>query len=812
MKLSISWIKEYVELSKNINDQQIINKLVELGFEIEGEEIFGPVKGDLKVGKVKEIQELNEFKKPIRYCKVDIGNKILEIICGARNFKVDDLVIVAPPGTILPGDFKIGVRETYGKKSEGMICSAKELGMGDDHEGILVLKDKIKEGSDAKKILFLGEKVIDISVLPDRGYAMSVRGIARELATGFKAKFNDPVDEKLPRVPKSKKLKTKINTKKASKIALVRVENYDPKSNTPQFIKNRLIQSGYRAISLPVDLTNYFMIQMGQPLHAFDADKIQGLVSIRQAKVNEKIETLDHTKRILDSNDLVIADSKKSLSVAGIMGGFESEISESAKNLVIESAIFDRESISRTARKLKLQSEASKRFERGTDYEINEIAAIKTAAYLAKYGNGNIEGCAVVKKNIGKKRIKFDSSEIKRLIGLEIDKGTVKLILNNLGIKTRVSGKLIDCLIPSWRHDLTNSADLVEEIIRIYGYDKIKSALPNPILSATDEKVLFSQKRVGIKLAALNMHEVLNYPFVSENDFVNQKDFDQAIQIANPLSEEESFLRTSLLPGLLKASKRNLSRGQENIAIFELGSIFLKPKNLRHKILKIGVNKRPSIKDLSLLDALLPNQPKYVSGIFCGKTSNNLKEIDSYTWRDSIWVVMEVLIEFGITYDVNNAVDGNFHPGRCAIFKNKETIFGYAGEIHPKIVDKYGIDDKVFGFELNLDFLGSHQAIKLAPKFSNMPVVKEDFAFVVDKKIKAVDIRNTIKSVKPEIIETVKLFDVYEGKNLGEGKKSLAFNIRYRDENKTLSTDEISQLRAKIIEQVERKHRANLRS
>ena len=352
MKLSISWIKEYVDLSKNINDQQIINKLVELGFEIEGEEIFGPVKGDLKVGKVKEIQELNEFKKPIRYCKVDIGNKILEIICGARNFKVDDLVIVAPPGTILPGDFKIGVRETYGKKSEGMICSAKELGMGDDHEGILVLKDKIKEGSDAKKILFLGEKVIDISVLPDRGYAMSVRGIARELATGFKAKFNDPVDEKLPRVPKSKKLKTKINTKNASKIALVRVENYDPKSNTPQFIKNRLIQSGYRAISLPVDLTNYFMIQMGQPLHAFDADKIQGLVSIRQAKVNEKIETLDHTKRILDSNDLVIADSKKSLSVAGIMGGFESEISESSKNLVIESAIFDRESISRTAKKI----------------------------------------------------------------------------------------------------------------------------------------------------------------------------------------------------------------------------------------------------------------------------------------------------------------------------------------------------------------------------------------------------------------------------------------------------------------------------
>ena len=336
MKLPISWINQFVKFPKNTKTKIIVDHLVKLGYEVEAVETFGDVSGSIVVGRVEKIETLTEFRKSIRYCKVNIGKKVNGIICGATNFKEGDLVVVALPGSVLPGDFKISERETYGKISQGMICSAKELGFSDNHEGIIVLPKNLKVGSSAKELLGLGETVLDIAVLPDRGYAMSIRGIGRELALSMGVKFIDPASQKISKVKKSTKLKTKIKTKNASKIALVTLSNFDSQSSTPLFMQARLAQSGMRPISLPVDITNYLMLEIGQPLHAFDADKINGAIQIRNATNGELLETLDHVKRKLVSDDLVIADSKKALSVAGIMGGLESEISKTTKNIVIE--------------------------------------------------------------------------------------------------------------------------------------------------------------------------------------------------------------------------------------------------------------------------------------------------------------------------------------------------------------------------------------------------------------------------------------------------------------------------------------------
>jgi len=623
MKLPISWLAEYVAFPKKIGTNEIVSKLVELGFEVEGVETFGDVSGKIIVGKIEKIETLTEFKKPIRYCQVNVGSKINGIICGAQNFVEGDLVVVALPGTRLPGDFVISERETYGKVSQGMICSAKEIGFGESHDGILVLPSGLKVGSDLSETLGLGETVLDIAVLPDRGYAMSVRGIARELASAFGVKFSDPANFKQINIKKSSNFVAGIKTEFASKISLIKMKNYNIGSKTPIFMQKRLNQCGYRSISLPVDITNYLMIELGQPLHAFDADKVIGNISIRNAKTGEEIESLDHIKRKLTIEDLVIADSKKALSVAGVMGGLESEISETTKNIIIESAIFDRATVSKTARSLKLPSEASKRFERGTDPQINEVSANKAAQLLAKYGNAETVAITSAKKSIKIKSIKFEIKEVSRLIGVDIDKKDIVKIFKDLGIKVTKNGNTWNVTPPSWRHDLIMPADLVEEIIRIHGYGKIPSVLPKSNIGQGLSHQQRIERSVSITLASLGLNEIMNYPFVSNDQMsklqISKKDGrSNLVSLANPLSEETPFLRTTLIPGLFSAAARNIGRGLDDINIFEIGSVFQK-KNKNQKVVSPKLLSRPSESDIAKLNSLLPSQDKKIAVILHGQ-------------------------------------------------------------------------------------------------------------------------------------------------------------------------------------------------
>ena len=818
MKLPISWINEFVKFPKNTKTETIVENLVKLGYEVESVEIFGDVKGPLVVGKVEKIEILSEFKKPIRYCQVKVGNKTNGIICGASNFNEGDFVVVALPGAVLPGDFKISQRETYGKISQGMICSAKELGFSDNHEGIMVLKSDLKVGADAKEILGLGETVLDIAVLPDRGYAMSIRGIGRELALAMNVKYIDPISQKVPKVKKLSKIKANIKTTKASKLALVSLTNYDTKSKTPLFMQRRLAQAGFRSISLPVDVTNYLMLEIGQPLHAFDADKIIGSVIVRNAKKGESLETLDHVKRKLVENDLVIADSKKVLSVAGVMGGLESEISEKSNNLIIESAVFDKGSISKTSRNLKLPSEASKRFERGTDSSINEYAAILAAHYLAKYGKAKIIGIASAKKPIKNKSVIFSPQEVNRLIGVDIENSIMLKILKSLDMKVSKIGKNWKITPPSWRHDINLAADLVEEIIRIWGYHKIPSQLPKTNIGtglSSSQKV---KRSLSVKIASMGLNEVLNYPFISLEKLNNlgikpNDERQNLVRLANPLSEDLPYLRSTLLPGLFDAVIRNISRGNDNLALFEQGSVYLKPKKKQSKI-KPQLLRRPSSKEIQLLDDLIPDQPKIISAILTGEKYNSgwWPNSQKYNWHDPIEMVARLCEEYGIKVSLKNANKAPFHPGRCAEISIGEKILGYAGEFNPSVLEKIGINGKVYGFEIASDLIVELAQVIKAPDFSSMPVVKEDLAFVVEKSVTAIEVIETIKKSSGDLLESVRLFDVYEGSNLGEDKKSLAFSLRFRAFDRTLNSEEMSALRGQIIEAVHQRHRGSLRA
>ena len=818
MKLPISWINEFVKFPKNTKTETIVENLVKLGYEVESVEIFGDVQGPLVVGKVEKIEILSEFKKPIRYCQVKVGNKTNGIICGASNFNEGDFVVVALPGAVLPGDFKISQRETYGKISQGMICSAKELGFSDNHEGIMVLKSDLKVGADAKEILGLGETVLDIAVLPDRGYAMSIRGIGRELALAMNVKYIDPISQKVPKVKKLSKIKANIKTTKASKLALVSLTNYDTKSKTPLFMQRRLAQAGFRSISLPVDVTNYLMLEIGQPLHAFDADKINGSVIVRNAKKGESLETLDHVKRKLVENDLVIADSKKVLSVAGVMGGLESEISEKSNNLIIESAVFDKGSISKTSRNLKLPSEASKRFERGTDSSINEYAAILAAHYLAKYGKAKIIGVASVKKPIKNKSVIFSPQEVNRLIGVDIENSIMLKILKSLDMKVSKIGKNWKITPPSWRHDINLAADLVEEIIRIWGYHKIPSQLPKTNIGtglSSSQKV---KRSLSVKIASMGLNEVLNYPFISLEKLNNlgikpNDERQNLVRLANPLSEDLPYLRSTLLPGLFDAVIRNISRGNDNLALFEQGSVYLKPKKKQSKI-KPQLLRRPSSKEIQLLDDLIPDQPKMISAILTGEKYNSgwWPNSQKYNWHDPIEMVARLCEEYGIKVSLKNANKAPFHPGRCAEISIGEKILGYAGEFNPSVLEKIGINGKVYGFEIASDLIVELAQVIKAPDFSSMPVVKEDLAFVVEKSVTAIEVIETIKKSSGDLLESVRLFDVYEGSNLGEDKKSLAFSLRFRAFDRTLNSEEMSTLRGQIIEAVHQRHRGSLRA
>ena len=834
MKIPVSWLREFVEIPEKLSGREVSELLLKVGFEVEGVDTVGDVRGALVIGRVKTIEELTDYKKPIRWCQVEVGAAhgnaqtpgIRGIVCGARNFVAGDTVVIALPGTTLPGDFTIATRETYGHISDGMICSVRELGLGDEHDGILVLpSDAGKPGDDAFPVLGLGDEVLDISVTPDRGYALSMRGMAREVAISQGVAFVDPGTSlaELPEAAGSAIQAASDDYEACDLLVLRTLGNYNPAAPTPDFIKARLAAVGVRSISLAVDLTNYVMFELGQPLHAFDADKITGTIRARWAKKGEELETLDGIKRTLSPTDLVIADDARVLSLAGVMGGAYSEISATTTRVCLEAAHFNPVEIARVSRRHKLSSEASRRLERGVDRMLPPVASARFAALLLEHGGATFEGTSGVEQAPNPTVIALDPAMPGQVAGHTYEPANIEKILTALGCIVDSKAAQWNVRVPSWRPDLVAAIDLVEEVIRIDGYEKVPATLPTAPAGRGLTPAQKLQRRVGLHLAGRGLVEVRNYPFVGPAEFdalgIPAGDSRRhAVQLANALSDEQPLMRTTLLPGLAGAVSRNLSRGFTDIALFEISSVsLLTPKQSATGVTdppRPTVAKRPSEKDIAALEALLPEQPLHLGVLLTGAlrpAALGAKPTPA-AWNDVIEVALALGIELGVTIDVAAADYAPWHPGRCAALSAHGVSLGYAGELAPKALENLGLPKRSVALELNLSaLLDVANVVAAAPSVWTFPVAKEDIALVVKSDVAATDVLNVVRTGAGDLLEDIRLFDVYEGSQVADGHKSLAFALRFRAQDRTLAAEEVAVARQSGVDAAAKAFGATLR-
>ena len=812
MRAPKSWISEFVDLPTSVTDQEIADALVRVGFEVE--EIItqgADLKGPLVVGKVIAIEELKEHKKPIRYVELDCAEgKSRFVICGAQNFTVGDFVVVSLPGAVLPGGFAISPRETYGKTSNGMICSSRELGLGDDHSGIIVLPEGIP-GQDAIELLQINDTVFDIAVNPDRGYALSIRGIAREIAASLGLSYRDPAKIKIDFKDSGTPINAKISDG-ADVMYLRTLQNFDPKAPSPMWMRRRLEKCGMRSISLAVDITNYVMLELGQPLHAFDTDKIDGFLEIRRANGSKKLKTLDGVDRELNPDDLVVADSKSVLALAGTMGGADSEISDKTTRIAVEAVHFDAVSVAKNSRRHKLSSEASRRFERGVDPTLAEISSARASQLLIELGGAQYVGTSTVGKPNFLPAIKLNPSYISKRIGLEISAKTVKEKLELVGCQ--VEGKETLTVIPaSWRTELFTQADLSEEVARNISYDQIPSILPPRKQSAALNQNQRRKRVLAQSLVARGYVEILNFPFVNR-EVIDRMGFvgprAESYRLANPMSEDQPFLRPHLLPGLLEAARRNYSRGFKSFALFEIGDIFRKSIELRDGIFP-ATGKRPSDKEIDEIFASVPTQLSFVCGVLVGQVSNETWQGKprNYEWSDAVAAVEVLLNLMGLDFKIERSDLAPWHPGRCAEFMVEGKAVAHAGELHPRVVAEYALPERSAAWGINLDALPASPMVSPKP-VGVMPAAVQDLALIVDEKITASELTQTLKEGAGELLESIELFDRYD--KIGDGKVSLAFTMVFRASDRTLKTEEVSAAREAASALAAKRHGAVVRA
>ncbi len=827
MRVPLRWLGEYAELPEGTTGEQVAAALVAVGLEEEALH-GGDVRGPVVVGRVLEFaDEPQKNGKTIRWCQVDVGEEQPRgIVCGAHNFVAGDLVVVSLPGAVLAGGFVISARKTYGHVSDGMICSAKELGLGDEHDGIVRLAEWGVEaplGADAIALLGLDEETVEVNVTPDRGYALSVRGVARDYALSTGARFTDPADLPVPaasddgsagavavRVDDRAPLR---GTPGCDRYVARVVRGVDASRPSPAWMRRRLEQAGMRPISLAVDVTNYVMLALGQPLHAFDLSLVHGPVVVRRARAGERLQTLDGVDRALDPEDLLITDSPdgadggRVLALAGVMGGASSEVSGATTDVLVEAAHFDPITVARSARRHKLSTEASRRFERGVDDALAAAAAELAVRLLVEHGGGAPSAVTDVDQRMPREPVRMAPDLPDRLVGHTFGAHEVRRHLQAVGcrVEAEPDGTLV-VHPPSWRPDLRLDVDLVEEVARLGGYDAIPSVLP----VAPAGRGLTTQQRarrsVARALAEHGLVEVLTYPFVGpETADVYGLPADDArraaLRLANPLSEEQPYLRTWVLPTLVEAARRNIGRGRSDLALFEIGLV-TRPEATDAVAPRLPAAQRPSPEQLAAVEAVVPRQPRRVAVLLTGQ----LEPAGWYgpgrpaQWTDAVEAALLVGRTLGVVLTVTNDDHAPWHPGRCARIELAGVTVGHAGELHPKVVERLGLPARACAAELELDLvLAGAGGIRQAQPVSAFPLAKEDVALVVDADVPAAAVEAALREGAGELLESVRLFDVYTGPQVGEGRKSLAFALRLRAPDRTLTAAESSAAREAAV-------------
>ena len=779
----------------------IAEALTMSGSEVKKVDYINDVYKDIVIGEVTSISPHPNAGK-LLLCDVDIGQRKLKIVCGASNFKKGDKTAVALPGSKVKG-ITIKKSKIRGQISEGMMCSEMELGISSDSEGIMILDKSSKTGMEFSKSAGLDDVVLEFEITPNRPDCLSVIGIAREISALTDSKLVIPVYDSKKKLNIDFSFKIDIEDYKLCPRYSAKIYNNVPNKSSPQWLRTRLLLCDVRPISLIVDLTNYVMLETGQPLHAFDKDLLHSnKIIVRTARKGEKIMTIDDTERIIEDDTLLITDEKKPVAIAGIMGGKDTEINQDTKNVLLESANFFGPSIMRTSKKIGLRSEASNRFEKKIDPLLTVFAIERFSDLLKKTAHLNIEECIYdnYKKVNRERKINLRVDEVSRILGKEIKAGLISGILKDLKINNKLRGKTIQAVVPSFRYeDLEREIDLIEEVARIYGYDNLDS-IPTPASDRRGKHSVYQKtvKNIRQVLCDIGLVEVINYSFIGADklkkyEILKEDEYSKNVEIINPINEEFKILRPILMPALIKNIEYNVNHNIKDIGIFEISRVFKSNSKgelpvesnmlgvmLTGKAVKKGWDDQERFYDFFDLKGIL----EFICNVYY--PSGNLK-------------IKERKYSF-------------FHPRLSGAINLSGLDMGIIGKIHPKFVKDSEIDQDVYYMEINLDEFVKNmkESIKYRP-ISQFPSIDIDLAIVVDQKTENGDIISEIKKAGTELLKEVKLFDVYTGKQIDGNKKSMAYSLRFRDDSRTLKDTEVEIIINRILEKLGRKFNAKIR-
>ena len=780
MKLSTNFVKDYVDIDVDL--KTLAEDMTGVGNEYDSaEKLINAT--NLVVGEVIEC-EMHPDSDHLHVCKVNVGNEVLQIVCGAPNVRKGLKVIVALVGAELPGDFKIKAGKIRGVESNGMLCSIAELGLDskflkpEDKEGIHELPETAVPGEDPIKLMGMDDGVIDFELTANRGDLLSILGMAYEIGAIYDKKVKDiDLSYNQSNEDINNSFKVNVKTDNCSIFLAKRVENVVIKES-PTFIKNRLIASGIRPINNVVDISNYVMLEVGQPLHYYDADTLNGCLEVRMAEENEKLTTLDDVERTLSNEDIVISDGKKAIGLAGVMGGADTEITENTKNIMIESAIFDNVKIRKTSKEI-LRSEASNRFEKGLDPNRTYMAIERSCHLLEKYADAKIVGGLVKYDTTSLEDTKIDVSleKVNRVLGTTISKEDVLNVFRKLAFECEVNGDKITVSVPKRRIDISIEEDLIEEVGRIYGVNNIEGKLPSlPLKQGSYNKKL---RNIRNKMIDLGLNETLSYILVNDKEATKYTtDNVEIVKLLDPMTEERNTLRYSMIPSLVKIYEYNKARSQKDVSIFEIGKGFYKKDEQYGENLK--------------LCALMTGE-RYLSV--------KSKQVDFYDIKGVAEELLDYLGYAGrYSFVVKDELPKEFHPYQTAQISVNNDVVGIIGKLHPNCTK-----DNVYVLEINLDKLLEKKTGKMKYKeISKFPSVKKDLAVVIDEDITSEEIAKQIKKLAGNLLLGSKIFDVYTGENIEENKKSIAYSLEFGAADRTLTDDEINAILEKIIAGLEK--------
>ena len=796
MRVPLSWVREYTPLDATTDE--IVAALNRLGLEVEhvdepGREIVG-----VTTAKILEIAPIPK-KDRVRLATVDVGGDVTTVVCGAPNIEVGQTVPIAREGATLPGGFTLS-RKSFGGGvfSDGMLCSARELGLGDDHSGILVLDSTTELGADIRDVLGLNDTILELDITPNRPDAMGVVGVARELAAAFGLPLHAPAPEPRTEASVTNDVTIAVEAPDRCPRFLARTARV-AMGESPAWMQQRLIKAGMRPISNVVDVTNYVMLELCRPTHAYDRALLAGPgFVVRLADEGETLTTLDGVTRTCTHEDLLICDAARvPQALAGVMGGATSEVHDGTTEIVLEVAHFERMGVAKTSKRHKLRSEASARFERGTDPNGVDVGAARVMELLAEVAGAEVSPNVVdhYPVPVERARVTVRTSKVNAVLGTELADTEVIDALAPLGIEVSGAGDAIETVVPTFRPDLEREIDLVEEVARRIGFERIGRTVPK----SKDQVGGLNRRQLDVRRAADTLvgngySEAITIPLVAPTDLERVgAPIERLVRASNPLRAEESVLRTRILPGLLRALAHNHSHGQTDIALFEIGAVFLAPTDA----------------------SLLPDEPLHLGAVRAGTIARRPVEsdraVDVYDMVDTVRALVSSLGRGDAVLEPVT-VPG-FHGARSAQVSVNDVAIGTVGEIDPEVIDALGLSRPVVALELDLGaLLDQPSADQQFDGLSRFPASNIDLAFVLDESVAAASVMRTLRAAVGELAESVTVFDEYRDDRLGAGKRSLAFALRFRAPDRTLTDDEVTEARQRAIDATIAAHGASLRA